>query len=160
MELAASPQEIWRRLTDPQELAAIVPGCRELTQDGPDQYRADVTIGVAGIRGRYAAEIALRDQREPHALRLIGRASGALGHGSGEGEVTLEPTPAGGTRLRYRYEADIGGKVAAVGSRMLGAVTRVLIAEFFRALERRIVPDARSPLRRWLASLTSRWSKR
>ena len=114
-----------------------------------------MTIGVAGIRGRYAAEIALTDKREPYALRLVGRASGALGHGSGEGEVTLEPTPQGGTRLRYRYGADVGGKVAAVGSRMLGAVTRVLIAEFFRALERRIAPGTRSRLRRLVTALKS-----
>jgi 2-furoyl-CoA dehydrogenase large subunit len=155
VELAAPPAEIWRRLTDPQELAAIVPGCRALTQDGPDRYHADVTIGVAGVRGRYAAEIELSDKREPHALRLIGRASGALGHGSGEGEVTLAPTPQGGTRLSYRYGADVGGKVAAVGQRMLGAVTRVLIAEFFRALDRRVAPQAGPWWRRWLP-----WKKR
>ena len=53
--LSAPPAEIWRRLTDPNELAAIVPGCRKLTQDGPDRYRAEVMIGVAGIRGLYAA---------------------------------------------------------------------------------------------------------
>jgi 2-furoyl-CoA dehydrogenase large subunit len=160
VDLSAAPAEIWRRLTDPQELAAIVPGCRALTQEGPDRYRADVMIGVAGIRGRYAVEIALSDKREPHALRLVGRASGALGHGSGEGEITLSPTPQGGTRLSYRYGADVGGKVAAVGQRMLGTVTRVLIAEFFRSLERSIAPPTRFSLRNWLASLTSRWSKR
>ena len=91
--LSAPPAEVWRRLTDPKELAAIVPGCRELTQDGPDRYRADVMIGVAGIRGLYAAEIELHDKREPHAVRLVARASGALGFGAGEGDVTLTPCP-------------------------------------------------------------------
>jgi 2-furoyl-CoA dehydrogenase large subunit len=160
VELSAPPAEIWRRLTDPQELAAIVPGCRDLVQDGPDRYRADVTIGVAGIRGRYTAVIELREPRAPHALRLIGRASGALGHGEGEGDVTLSPTPQGGTTLRYRYAADVGGKVAAVGQRMLGAVTRVLIAEFFRALERGVAPHPRFSLTRWLASLLRRRAQR
>jgi 2-furoyl-CoA dehydrogenase large subunit len=151
--LSAPPGEIWRRLTDPEELAAIVPGCRTLTRDGPDRFRADVMIGVAGIRGLYATQIALRDQQEPHALRLIGSASGALGYGSGEGDVTLASTGDGGTCLRYRYRAEIGGKIAAVGNRMLGTVTRILIGEFFRSLERRISPHAGPPLRRWLASV-------
>jgi 2-furoyl-CoA dehydrogenase large subunit len=147
--LSAPPAEVWRRLIDPRELAAIVPGCRTLTQDGPDRYRADVMIGVAGIRGFYKAEIELHDKREPNSVRLVARASGALGFGAGEGHVTLNALPDGGTRLSCRYRADVGGKVAAVGQRMLGTVTRLLIAEFFRALERRIAP-ARTPLWRRL----------
>jgi 2-furoyl-CoA dehydrogenase large subunit len=158
--LSAPPNEIWRRLTDANELAAIVPGCRKLTQDGPDRYHAEVMIGVAGIRGLYAAEIELTDKHEPHALRLIGRASGALGHGVGEGDVTLAATPDGGTRLSYRYRADIGGKVAAVGQRMLGTVTRLLTAEFFRSLERRIAPEANVPSWRRLWTSVTRRTKR
>ncbi len=98
-------------------------------------------IGVAGIRGRYAAEIELQDKCEPTSVRLVGKAAGALGFGSGEGIVTLAPQD-GGTRLTYTYRADVGGKVAAVGQRLLATVTRVLIAEFFGALERRIAPRA------------------
>jgi 2-furoyl-CoA dehydrogenase large subunit len=157
--LSAPPAEIWRRLTDPAELAAIVPGCRSLTQDGPDRYRADVLIGVAGIRGLYAAEIELTNKREPHAVRLAGRASGALGFGSGEGDVTLAPLPDGGTRLTYRYGADVGGKVAAVGQRMLGTVTRLLIAEFFRSFERRIAPPRAPFWRRLFRFVAPRWKR-
>jgi len=150
--IPAPPAEVWRRLIDPNELAAIVPGCRSLTQSGPDRYTAEVMIGVAGVRGLYAAEIALEDKQEPVSVRLVGRASGALGFGSGEGMVTLAPQD-GGTRLTYRYRAEVGGKVAAVGQRLLGTVTRVLIAEFFAALERRIAPQAGPRMPRWLAML-------
>jgi 2-furoyl-CoA dehydrogenase large subunit len=136
-----------------------VPGCRRLTRTGPDRYEAEVMIGIAGIRGLYAAEIALSDKDEPHALRLIGRASGALGHGEGEGDVTLEPVGDGKTRLTYRYGADIGGKVASIGQRMLGAATRLLIGEFFRSLERRIAPEKQSAVRRLWAAAT-RWVRR
>jgi 2-furoyl-CoA dehydrogenase large subunit len=66
--------------------------------------------------------------------------------------VRLEPAD-GGTRLSYSYRADVGGKVAAVGQRLLGTVTRVLIAEFFAALERRIAPRAGPRMPRWLAML-------
>ena len=138
--ISAPVAEVWKRLIDPDELAAIVPGCQKLTQDSPDHYSAQVLIGVAGIRGTYDAEIEMRDKREPQSVRLVGKATGALGFGSGSGIVTL--TAEGGkTRLHYIYGADVGGKVAAVGQRMLGSVTRVLIGQFFRALEQRINPD-------------------
>jgi 2-furoyl-CoA dehydrogenase large subunit len=150
--IPAPPSEVWRCLTDPVELAKIVPGCKSLEQVGPDRYRAEVMIGVAGIRGLYAAEIALTDKQEPASVRLVGKATGALGFGSGEGVVTLAPQD-GGTRLTYSYGADVGGKVAAVGQRLLATVTRVLIAEFFGALERRIAPRTGPAVPRWLAML-------
>jgi 2-furoyl-CoA dehydrogenase large subunit len=150
--IAAPPSEVWRRLVDPVELAKIVPGCKTLQQVGPDRYRAEVMIGVAGIRGLYAAEIELTDKQEPVSVRLVGKAMGALGFGAGQGVVTLAPQD-GGTRLTYNYGADVGGKLAAVGQRLLGTVTRVLIAEFFGALQRRIAPRAGPAMPRWLAML-------
>jgi len=142
VELAAPPAQVWALLLDPKTLASIVPGCERLDLVGPDRFVAAVTIGVAAIKGSYQAEIAIADKREPASMRMIGKAAGALGHGAGEGRVRLEPTATGGTRLSYSYSANVGGKVAAVGQRMLGTVARVLIAQFFKGLERRIEPEA------------------
>jgi 2-furoyl-CoA dehydrogenase large subunit len=152
ISLSAPVEEVWRRLLDPSELAAIIPGCRGLTQDGPDCYSAEVVIGVAGIRGTYHAQIELRDKKEESSVHLIGKASGALGFGSGSGFVSLRPEVGGRTHLQYRYEADVGGKVAAVGQRMLGSVTRYLIAQFFHSLERRLRPGGTS-WRSWWSRL-------
>ena len=153
--LSASVDEVWRRLIDPQELAAIVPGCQSLRQDAPDRYSAQVVVGVAGIRGAYDAIIEMRDKQEGRSVRLVGKASGALGFGAGSGLVTLQAEPDGCTRLCYEYEADVGGKVAAVGQRMLGTVTRYLIKQFFGALERRFAPQSRKGWHRLLAKLLS-----
>jgi 2-furoyl-CoA dehydrogenase large subunit len=109
-------------------------------------------IGVAGIRGTYHAQIELRDKKEESSVHLIGKASGALGFGSGSGFVSLRPEVGGRTHLQYRYEADVGGKVAAVGQRMLGSVTRYLIAQFFHSLERRLRPGGTS-WRSWWSRL-------
>jgi 2-furoyl-CoA dehydrogenase large subunit len=147
--LSARVEEVWRRLLDPSELAAIIPGCRGLTQDGPDRYSAQVVIGVAGIRGTYHARVEIRDKAEGRSLRLVGSAFGQLGFGSGSGFVNLQPEADGRTRLEYRYEAQLGGKVAAVGQRMLGSVMRYLIAQFFHSLERRISPPGRPGWRAW-----------
>jgi len=151
--LSAPVDEVWRRLIDPNELAAILPGCRDLQQTGPDKYSARIVIGVAGIRGTYDALIELHDKDEPRSVRLVGKASGALGFGTGSGLVTLTAELDGSrTRLHYDYAADVGGKVAAVGQRMLSTVTDYLIGQFFNALERRIAPRAAGG-RRWLSRL-------
>jgi 2-furoyl-CoA dehydrogenase large subunit len=156
--LSAPVDEVWRRLIDPNELAAIVPGCQSLKQDGPDRYSAQVIIGVAGIRGTYDAHIEMRDKQEPNSVRLVGKASGALGFGAGSGLMTLRAEPDGRTRLQYQYEADVGGKLAAVGQRMLGTVTRYVIGQFFSALEWRIAPQRATGWRGWLARLSGRGS--
>src|SRR4029077_14392687 len=82
-----------------------------------------------------------------------GKASGALGFGSGSGFVSLRPAAGGRTRLEDRYEASIGGKVATVGQRMLGSVMRYLIAQFFHSLERRIRPASRLGWLSWWSRL-------
>ncbi|CAM9615913.1 unnamed protein product, partial [Phaeothamnion confervicola] len=132
--LSAPPAEVWRRLLDPEVLAAVIPGCRKMERTGADTFEAEVSIGVAGIRGVYAAKIRVADRDEPHSMRMDFRAQGRLGNGHGSAIVTLAPEGAG-TRLGYRYGADVGGTVAAVGARMLGSVTGVIIAQFFKTFE-------------------------
>lgn len=138
VELSAPPAAVWDMLLDPDALAAVVPGCEELEQAGEDSFTAEVVIGVAGIKGVYSAAIDLKDKVEPQSVRLVGKASGALGFGEGEGRVTLEDLGNGKTRLSYSYRANVGGKVAAVGQRMLGTVTKLLIGQFFRGFDRRL----------------------
>src|SRR5262245_64095810 len=87
VSLSAPVKEVWRRLLDPSELAAIIPGCRGLTQDGPDRYSAQVVIGVAGIRGTYHVQIEMRDKKGGSAVRLVGQGFGAVGFGWGVGVV-------------------------------------------------------------------------
>jgi 2-furoyl-CoA dehydrogenase large subunit len=141
LDIAAS--EVWRRLLDAEVLAAVIPGCRKMERSGPDGFEAEVTIGIGGIRGVYAASIRVAERREARSLRMDFRATGRLGHGRGSAWVELSPQGAG-TRLAYRYAADVGGTVAAVGSRMLGSVTRVVIGQFFKAFEQYGRAGARS----------------
>jgi len=135
VEIAAPPERVFAVLLDPVALARVIPGCHALERDGPDSYRADVTVGIGLVRARYAARIALSEIDPPRSLRLAGSGSASLGTGSGDGRLRLEPT-AGGTRLHYDYEARVSGKVAAVGSRMLEGATRVLLGQLFDALGR------------------------
>ncbi len=132
--LSAPPEEIFRRLLDPEVLATVIPGCSRMEKSGVDAFEAEVSIGVAGIRGVYAAKIRIAEKSPPRSMRMDFRAQGKLGNGRGSAVVELAPEGAG-TKLTYRYGADVGGTVAAVGGRMLGSVTGVLIAQFFKAFE-------------------------
>ena len=132
--LSAAPAEVWRRLLDPEVLAAVIPGCKKVERAGADAFDAEVSIGVAGIRGVYRAKVRIADQRPPLSMRMDFQVDGRLGNGRGSAIVDLAPEGAG-TRLSYRYGADVGGTVAAVGARMLGSVTGVLIGQFFKSFE-------------------------
>jgi 2-furoyl-CoA dehydrogenase large subunit len=131
----APRQAVWDMLLDPKTLEKVVPGAHGIDRVSDTHFRADVTLGVGPVKGRYKAEIRLTDLVPPQSLTLSGEASGALGFGGGTGYVTLEETN-GTTTIHYRYEASIGGKVASIGGRLLDGAARFLIAQFFTALAR------------------------
>jgi 2-furoyl-CoA dehydrogenase large subunit len=135
VDLDAKPEAIFAVLMDPQALAKVIPGCHALEATGPNQYRADVTVGVGMIKARFEARIGLSDIDAPHRLRLAGAGSSPLGTARGEGLVELTPTEQG-TRLSYDYEAQVSGKVAAVGGRMLEGAAKVVLRQLFESLGR------------------------
>jgi len=136
-EVGASPQAVWDMLLDPDTLQVVIPGCHSVEKVSDTHFRADVTLGIGPVKGKYRAEVRLSDLDPPHAVTLSGSADGALGHGGGEGRITLVPRDGGGTTLTYTYDAEIGGKVASIGGRLLDGATRVIIGQFFAALARR-----------------------
>lgn len=135
--VSASPQAIWNLLMDPEQLAAIIPGAHGVSKPSEDRFRADVTLGVGPVKGRYKVDVALSDLDPPRSALLTGRAAGALGMGEGAGRVSLTALPDGGTEIAYEYEARVGGKVASVGGRLLDGAARIVIGQFFTALGRR-----------------------
>lgn len=131
----ASPDAVWATLLDPDSLAKVIPGCRELEKVGENSYRAAVDMGVGPVRGRFEAHVALSDLKPPQSAMISGDLAGALGASSGAGTVVLEAGE-GGTTVRYDYSVRLTGKVAAVGGRMLDGAARILIGQFFKALVR------------------------
>jgi 2-furoyl-CoA dehydrogenase large subunit len=145
--VSAPAERVWAMLLDPETLQATIPGCDNVQKISDTHFRADVTIGIGPVKGRYRADVKLSDLDPPHAVTLGGSAEGALGFGSGEGRITLVPTKNGGTVIRYVYEAAIGGKVASIGGRLLDGAARMIIGQFFAALARKAGGDttAQSP---------------
>lgn len=130
------PERVWEMLLDPETLKAVIPGCQSVEKVSDTHFRADVTLGIGPVTGRYRANVKLSDLDPPRAVTLGGTAEGALGFGGGEGRITLTPDGKGGTRMTYVYDAAIGGKVASIGGRLLDGATRVIIGQFFAALAR------------------------
>jgi 2-furoyl-CoA dehydrogenase large subunit len=145
--VSAPAERVWAMLLDPETLQAVIPGCDNVQKISDTHFRADVTIGIGPVKGRYRADVKLSDLDPPHAVTLGGSAEGALGFGGGEGRITLVPTEHGGTAIRYVYEAAIGGKVASIGGRLLDGAARMIIGQFFAALARKAGGDttAQSP---------------
>jgi 2-furoyl-CoA dehydrogenase large subunit len=133
--VGASHETVWTMLLDPATLQTVIPGCHRVDKISDTHFRADVTIGIGPVKGRYRAEVILSDLDAPRAVTLGGSAEGVLGFGSGEGRITLVPD-AGGTVVHYVYDAAIGGKVASIGGRLLDGAARVIIGQFFAALAR------------------------
>jgi 2-furoyl-CoA dehydrogenase large subunit len=154
----ATAQQVWEMLLDPKTLAAVIPGCHGVEKISDTHFRADVTLGIGPVKGRYRAEVKLSDLDPPKAVTLAGHAEGALGFGNGEGRITLRPASNGGTAIHYAYEAGIDGRIASIGGRLLDGAARVIIGQFFAALARQagggvsasagLSPLAR--LRQWL----------
>ena len=131
----ASPDAVWRMLLDPKTLEALIPGCHGVEKLSDTHFRAEVTLGVGPVTGRYKADITLSDLDPPNAVTLTGIVTGALGDGRGTGRIRLVPDGAG-TRLTYEYDAAIGGKVASIAGRLLDGAAKIVIRQFFTALAR------------------------
>lgn len=154
IRIPAPPEKVFAVLLDPAALARVIPGCHELVPTGDNSYRADVTVGVGLVKARYAADIVLSEIDAPRSLRLAGQGTSSLGTGAGSGTVRLEAT-AEGTLLHYDYAAQVGGKVAAVGSRMLEGAARIILAQLFESLGRQATGDTRAT---WWQRLKKFWS--
>jgi 2-furoyl-CoA dehydrogenase large subunit len=159
----APPTVVWAMLLDPNTLQAVIPGCHGVEKISATHFSAEVTIGIGPVKGRYRAEVKLSDLDPPYAMTLSGSAEGGLGFGGGEGRITLKPDAGGGTILDYAYDADIGGKVASIGGRLLDGAARVIIGQFFAALARHAGGGAASPdglISRWATKLRGMFGRR
>jgi 2-furoyl-CoA dehydrogenase large subunit len=133
LTVPAEPKRVWQGLLDPKVLARTIPGCHSLDQVGTNSYRADVSLGVGIVRGRFVARVGLSELAAPSSATLSGGLEGPLGASTGTGHVRLAPHGAG-TKIDYDYRVEISGKAAAVGGRMLEGATRILINQFFQRL--------------------------
>ena len=135
----ADRDRVFAALVDPEVLRRAIPGCESLTPIGGDSYEATLKIGVAGLKGTYTGKASIRDQRPPDALTLSFEGKGGPGfvRGSSAIALTMEDTA---TRVSADADVQVGGLIAAVGSRLVEAAAKKLADDFFRQLSAELSP--------------------
>ena len=133
----AKRQKVWDILLDQKVLASCMPGCERLEEVAPDQYEAKLKVGVASVKGVYEGKVQILDKDPINSYRMTVEGSGAPGFVKGEATITLEDK-GDKTDVLYSGEAQIGGLVASIGQRMMGGVAKLLVGQFFKALEKKI----------------------
>ncbi len=134
-QIPASPERVWQTLMDPAFLKLALPGCEEMVPEGDNVFRVTIKAGVAVIKGTFTGQVRLEDLRGPEHYRLVTTAQGSVGFLHGAGDIDLAPNE-GGTDVHYRGEVQVGGMLAAVGSRMVEAAFRKSVNDFFAAVTR------------------------
>ena len=133
--LHAPVERVYQALNDPAVLVRTIPGCERLERAGEDAYKMTVTAGVASVRGTYAGDVRIADQRPPHGFVLRASGAGAPGTVSADVQVQLAPGDDGTTVLSYDADAVVGGMIGGVGQRMLVGVAKRTAGEFFAAVD-------------------------
>lgn len=135
-KIAAPPEAVWAALNDAESLRRCLPGCEMLERTGANEFTSAVRATVGPVAGLFKGKVKLADLDPPHACRLAGRAQGGSA-GFVKGSASLHLTPEGeGTRVSYEATADVGGRLATVGERVLESVARQMAREFFARLDR------------------------
>ena len=140
--IAATPDAVWQALNDPEVLKACIPGCESFTRETETQWRAVVAARVGPVSARFTGTMELADVAPPtsYTIRFKGQ-GGAAGFAQGEARVTLAPAPAG-TSLEYNASAQVGGKLAQIGSRLIDGAAARLADDFFERFAARFGASA------------------
>jgi len=134
---AAPAAVVWNLLVDPEAVASCLPGCDRLEPLGDDRYRAELTMAVSMVSGKYSGTLAMLDKEPPRSFRLVVEGSGQAGFVKGEARVDL--IAQGDTTLvSVNGQGQVGGLLARVGQRLLGAASKMLLDQFFACFDKKV----------------------
>ena len=131
----ASRERVWELLHDPDALQRMVPGCQTLDAETPTKFSATLAVGVGPIRGRFSGSVEIEDVAVPESYKMTLSGQGPTGFVSGEGMINLSED-GDGTLVEVEADAQVGGTLAQIGSRMIQTAVRMLMGQFFDALSR------------------------
>lgn len=129
---------VWASLINSEVLKQSIPGCKSLEKIDEDTYKFEIELKVAAIVGKYSGEIKVVDPQPPHQYGLKIEGSGALGHMQAMVRIELQEQGDTGTEMFYDGDAEVGGKVAKVGQRVLSSVAKLVTNQFFSSFAKQI----------------------
>jgi carbon monoxide dehydrogenase subunit G len=138
--ISAPRQKVWNALNDPLILKECLPGCESVEQLSPEEFRVIIKTAIGPLKARFQGSLKISEAKVPEfcVMHFEGQ-GGAIGFGKGTASVTLKEA-ADGTDLSYEAKAQIGGKLAQVGSRLIDSVAKKMADDFFKAFQIAVGP--------------------
>jgi carbon monoxide dehydrogenase subunit G len=135
--LPVTPAQAWDALNDIEMLRRSIPGCENIAPDGENRFQVVVAASVGPVKAKFRSKLQLLDVVPPvsYTMQFDGQ-GGAAGFGKGTAKVRLEPADGGQTMLHYSVNAQVGGKLAQVGSRLVDMAAQKMARDFFEGFER------------------------
>lgn len=156
-----APQEVvWEAVQDPNVLSQVLPGCERLEETGENEYEGEIKIRVGPVQGTFQGTVRLSDIQAPTSYHIDLEGQGRPGYVKGGGDLRLEAEGDEKTVLHYSGEAQLSGRIASVGQRLMDSSARSITRQGLESLERQIQerlhppdpaadePDAESPSER------------
>ena len=123
-------EKVWDALNDPDVLKQSIPGCEEFIKNSNTNFTAKATNKIGPFNASFSGEIELQNLKPPHSYKITGSGNSPVGFAQGEADVKLEDSD-GGTKLFYSVDAQVGGKIAQVGSRLIDMTAKKMADIFF-----------------------------
>ena len=144
--IPAPREKVWAALNDPETLKASLPGCETLEKTGDNQFAATVVAKVGPVKAKFNGNVALSNLNPPESYTIAGEGKGgAAGFAKGGADVRLTADGADTTVLRYTAKADVGGKLAQLGSRLIDGTAKKMADEFFDNFCRQVAGPPPAP---------------
>jgi carbon monoxide dehydrogenase subunit G len=132
-----SAEVIWEAMHNPELLKNAIPGCQDLSLVADGEYDVGLKLGVAAVKGDYTGKVVLKDLEVPYQYILNAEGSGKPGFVSAEMDCKIIPD-GDGCQLIWECNADIGGMIAGVGSRVIGGIAKFMAGKFFKDMEKQL----------------------
>ncbi len=135
----APVEKVWLALNDPEMLKECIPGCQSLERTSDNELAAKVVLKVGPIKATFAGEVTLTNLNPPHSYTISGEGKGGIaGFAKGGADVVLVEDGPNTTILKYSAKADVGGKMAQLGSRLMESTSKKLAGQFFSNLNEKV----------------------
>jgi len=143
-QIAAKPRRVWEALNDPEILRQSIPGCESLDKIADNRFKATVVTKIGPVKTTFNGEVTLSDLDPPNGYTLTGSGSGGTaGNARGSAKIRLQPQ-GDGTLLSYDVDAQVTGKLAQLGSRLIQSSAKMLAGKFFNNFEAAVAGPAPS----------------
>ncbi len=144
--IPAPRAQVWAALNDPAALEACIPGIESLEKRSDTEFAATVAARIGPVSARFRGAVTLSELDPPNGYRISGEGTGgAAGFARGAAAVRLADAEGGATRLAWEADAQVGGRLAQIGSRLVGGAARRLAGEFFDALSEHVAAGKAAP---------------